>query len=351
MANFLLCLAKAFNLVLFRTQWKKCTFSGDGEFIVAGSHRQHALYIWDKATGSLVKMLTGQKGETLLDIVWHPVRPIILSISTGVVNVWSQAHVELWSAYAPNFKEMDENEEYEEKEDEFDIEDEDALKREGDSREDEEVAIDVVAVPPIPAFCSSDEDDEEPLDWLPIAPEIEDPEEPGWGQLEPSLNELPVDSGDRKRPANDENVDPALLPPAKQPRTIEIDLPSRHDDSSEPKEGKSKANKENSKPTKKGKPTSKSSQKSQPASQKGEKEARPETPIPEEGEPPAIKSEESHEPDSNFVLEAPGDKTDCDKAEETAIEEVAVDSGRDGVAVDCEADSSKIEEEPSKTEN
>ena len=53
---------------LLRTQWKKCTFSGDGEFIVAGSHRQHALYIWDKATGSLVKMLTGQKGETLLDI-------------------------------------------------------------------------------------------------------------------------------------------------------------------------------------------------------------------------------------------------------------------------------------------
>ncbi len=51
-----------------RTQWKKCMFSGDGEFIVAGSHRQHALYIWDKATGSLAKMLTGQKGETLLDI-------------------------------------------------------------------------------------------------------------------------------------------------------------------------------------------------------------------------------------------------------------------------------------------
>ena len=29
--------------------------------------------------------------------------------------------MELWSAYAPNFKELDENEEYEEKEDEFDI--------------------------------------------------------------------------------------------------------------------------------------------------------------------------------------------------------------------------------------
>ena len=34
------------------------------------------------------------------------------------------------------------------------------------------------------ATLSSEEDEEEPLDWLPIAPEIEDPEEQGWGQLE-----------------------------------------------------------------------------------------------------------------------------------------------------------------------
>ncbi len=52
----------------YSTQWKKCSFSGDAQYIVAGSYRQHELYIWDKATGSLVKMLTGQKGETLLDI-------------------------------------------------------------------------------------------------------------------------------------------------------------------------------------------------------------------------------------------------------------------------------------------
>ena len=68
-----------------RTQWKKCTFSGDGEFIVAGSHRQHALYIWDKATGSLVKMLTGQKGETLLDIAvsWIPLHAVVVVIIDG----------------------------------------------------------------------------------------------------------------------------------------------------------------------------------------------------------------------------------------------------------------------------
>jgi len=44
--------------------------------------------------------------------------PTILSISNGVVNMWSQTAVELWSAYAPNLKE---HEEYEEREDEFDI--------------------------------------------------------------------------------------------------------------------------------------------------------------------------------------------------------------------------------------
>ena len=71
-----------------RTQWKKCTFSGDGEFIVAGSHRQHALYIWDKGTGSLAKMLTGQKGETLLDIaVSGSCDNHIMLYATGEIHV------------------------------------------------------------------------------------------------------------------------------------------------------------------------------------------------------------------------------------------------------------------------
>ena len=31
---------------------------------------------------------------------------------------------------------------------------------------------------------SDEEYEEEHLDWLPVAPEVEEPEEPGWGQLE-----------------------------------------------------------------------------------------------------------------------------------------------------------------------
>ncbi len=136
-----------------RTLWKKCCFSGDGEYICAGSSRQHSIYIWDKNIGNLVKILHGTKGEVLLDVVWHPVRPLIASVSSGVVSIWSQTQVENWSAFAPDFKELDENVEYEERESEYDLEDEDKSV-EKPTGEDDEVDVDVTTVQPMKAFLS-----------------------------------------------------------------------------------------------------------------------------------------------------------------------------------------------------
>lgn len=68
-------------------------------------------------------------------------RPIITSISSGVVSVWAQNQVENWSAFAPDFKELDENVEYEEKESEFDIDDEDKSVEANPQHEDEDLEV------------------------------------------------------------------------------------------------------------------------------------------------------------------------------------------------------------------
>ncbi|CAL8139951.1 unnamed protein product [Orchesella dallaii] len=157
-----------------KTMWKKCCFSGDGEYICAGSARQHALYIWEKTVGNLVKILHGTKGELLLDVVWHPMRPIVASISSGVVSIWAQNQVENWSAFAPDFKELDENVEYEERESEFDLEDEDKIVEEKGDKVDDDLEVDVTTCDPITAYVSSDEGGEDPdfLMFLPIAPDV-----------------------------------------------------------------------------------------------------------------------------------------------------------------------------------
>merc|ERR1712020_128878 len=204
-----------------KTMWKKCCFSGDGEYVCAGSARQHALYIWERTMGNLVKILQGTKGEILMDVVWHPVRPIVASISQGVVTVWAQQQVENWSAFAPDFKELDENVDYEERESEFDLEDEDKSVQ---MNEDEKAEADIDEIEvdrniPIPAFCSSDEEEEDKnaLLYLPIAPEIEDPED-NWV---PGVDSAPSDDSPHKRSSSEafkENTSKKKL------KTIDITL-------------------------------------------------------------------------------------------------------------------------------
>lgn len=64
---------------------------------------------------------------------------------------------ENWSAFAPDFMELDENHEYEERESEFDEEDEDKTDDEDDNKktvDEEDVEIDVTTIEPIRACLS-----------------------------------------------------------------------------------------------------------------------------------------------------------------------------------------------------
>ncbi|KAM7268176.1 hypothetical protein ACFE04_010342 [Oxalis oulophora] len=150
-----------------KMHWKAPCFSGDGEWVIAGSASkgEHKVYIWDRA-GLLVKILEGPK-EALIDLAWHPVHPIIVSVSlTGLVYIWAKDYTENWSAFAPDFKELEENEEYVEREDEFDIVLESEKVKESEANEDTEVDILTVEKD---AFSDSDMSQDE-LCFLPASP-------------------------------------------------------------------------------------------------------------------------------------------------------------------------------------
>ncbi|XP_027921218.1 protein RBL-like [Vigna unguiculata] len=161
--------------LITKVHWKAPCFSGDGEWVVGGSASkgEHKIYIWDRV-GRLVKILEGPK-EAIIDLAWHPVRPIVVSVSlNGIVYIWAKDYTENWSAFAPDFKELEENEEYVEREDEFDLIPETGKVKESDVNEDDEV--DIVTVEKDPGFSDSDMSEEE-LCFLPATPTCDVPEQ------------------------------------------------------------------------------------------------------------------------------------------------------------------------------
>ncbi|KAI9323510.1 WD40-repeat-containing domain protein [Dichotomocladium elegans] len=149
-----------------RIQWNSACFSADGEFVVGGSgHKaEHNIYIWDKKTSNLLKILEGPK-EPLDDLTWHPVQPVIASVgSYGNIYLWTTKREENWSAFAPDFTELEENLEYEEKEDEFDVVPAEEVSRR--KEDDEDIYVDITTFEDAQAFIDPDngtamEDDDE----------------------------------------------------------------------------------------------------------------------------------------------------------------------------------------------
>ncbi|OAA62052.1 WD repeat protein [Niveomyces insectorum RCEF 264] len=135
-----------FQDVVNRLSWNHIALSPTGEYVAASTYNNHELYIWERHHGSLVRMLEGPKEEQGV-IEWHPHRVLLAAcgLETGRINIWSVTSPQKWSALAPDFAEVEENEVYVEREDEFDIHPPEELTQRRLDQEDEEVDVLTVA--------------------------------------------------------------------------------------------------------------------------------------------------------------------------------------------------------------
>ncbi|PFH50346.1 hypothetical protein AMATHDRAFT_4081 [Amanita thiersii Skay4041] len=133
-----------FNDPISKTAWHAVSYSPDGEWLAGGAAdpAAHKIYIWDMSNdGQFASALDGGR-EPLTHLHWHPKKSCIASTTNqGNILIWHCPHPERWGAFAGGFEEVDENIVYEEKEDEFDIEDEEVIAER--KRKGEEIEVDV----------------------------------------------------------------------------------------------------------------------------------------------------------------------------------------------------------------
>lgn len=120
--------------VINKLQWNSIFFgSKSADYLVASTHGSsaHELYLWETHSGTLVRVLEGAE-EELMDIDWNLYNMTIASngLESGDVYAWSIVTAPKWSALAPDFEEVEENINYQEKEDEFDQVDEQEQQQE-----------------------------------------------------------------------------------------------------------------------------------------------------------------------------------------------------------------------------
>lgn len=142
-----------FQDLVQRLSWNHVSFSPTGEYVTASTWMNHHIYVWERTAGSLVKILEGTK-EELSAVEWHPFRPFVaaVGVDSGRIWLWSVQQPQRWSALAPDFVEVEENHEYVEKEDEFDIQPLEEIHKRRLDQEDEEV--DVLTIEPVKTSVS-----------------------------------------------------------------------------------------------------------------------------------------------------------------------------------------------------
>ena len=123
-SNVTISLEHKYQDVINRLQWNDIKLSNNSADYLVASPRgssNHELYIWETNNGSLVRVLEGAE-EELLMIDWNYQKMMIAAtgLESGDIYCWSLVIQPKWSALAPDFEEVEENIDYQEKEDEFD---------------------------------------------------------------------------------------------------------------------------------------------------------------------------------------------------------------------------------------
>ena len=102
---------------------------------VIGCYRHsglHQIYVWCVNTRTVIKIIEASSARDrggvkklpgMWDVAWCPHQALFVTVAkNGLCYVWSKKEEENWSMFAPGFRELKENEEYSEREDEFDTE-------------------------------------------------------------------------------------------------------------------------------------------------------------------------------------------------------------------------------------
>ena len=103
-----------------RTKWSNFTYLSSGLFVVATCSK--GISLWDSIEGHFCCFYEDYPKEGIY--FSFPIRKStdFIGVSNyGFIYIWSKKRPDNWAAYAPNFTPIEENIEYFEREDEFDI--------------------------------------------------------------------------------------------------------------------------------------------------------------------------------------------------------------------------------------
>ena len=109
-----------FSNEIDRIKWTNYVYLASGCFVAGICSK--GISIWDTVEGHFFKFYEDYPKEGISFLVPIPKSNDFIGVSYyGYVYIWSKKRVENWAAYAPNFTPIEQNIEYFEREDEFDI--------------------------------------------------------------------------------------------------------------------------------------------------------------------------------------------------------------------------------------